>query len=973
MTRSIQQLPNNTNSSSVVEVATATGFSAGDLVYYTGNDYKPPSGLATPSSVNFPIVQNLPTSNSTLVQSTIQPIFGASSFVNNIYGGTNKRFAAVLTNGNIVQAFVNKYTGYATYNGATYFQVVNSSGAIVVSPTVVDTTHINSTYPNAAVVALTGGGFAVAFINTTGATTYAVNYAIYTNTGSVTTAVQQDTGVSISSSMSIEMTALANGGFAIAVMNTSGATYLRAYGATGTPAYSWVTVSLSPPANMGQTGGYAQSFAMTSRSDSSVFICNINTNLAAYNYSIYNSSGTALVSNSSFSITSTYSSANYVTGPDATILADGTTIVIGYYDYNGTYSYPCVRFLPTGNTLGAQQRLIPAANANYNSAFTGNYINVLGLSGGGFAAVFSDGLNTMQYAFYNSSGTVVSPSNASGAIPQPIYGGYLDRYQRVSLIEITGYLNLYWPNSITNAQATNQFFAQINETTYQLTVTNYVSSTATTLSATPGSIVSSNIRPSSVAYYAGSTSTTTVTNSISSVVSPSTLSSVAQVSITQCVLTNGGYVIAYATSGGVGNINVFNSSNNIVSKLTFSSYPSTSANTVRMAALSNGGFAIAYPSLASNTTINIDIYSSSYSLVTSVTQSTVGVAIATLDMAGLSSGGFVLVYLGTGNYCYYSTWSNTGTSITSGVTIAGGISSAGLGVASNGYGGFGVVFFDAGNTGERLSTFVPRSSTAYANVTNIIDTSTAITSYAPGVITSTPSGGYVIAGAPNSTSTVFEIYTESGTPQTAYYSSYAQTQPYPYAAGQAGIGFTGAGALVLCSYASSTTAYLTCLSSGVIAYNGAAIPTSGNFPVSTLSITITSSFYSAPQLKVGPLLNNNCLLTWLDSNQYPRYAIYSATPGISNYTLTAGTSISAQVPINPNPNSPAPSITGVFAGVAATSASSGSTGQLVINGLAQLNSNYSASNTGAFDYTGLAVDGVKGTYNGRNVNLQGNS
>jgi hypothetical protein len=53
MTRAIQQLPNNSGTSSVVEVYTATGFNAGDPVYFQNGDYKNPANLPAPSSVSF--------------------------------------------------------------------------------------------------------------------------------------------------------------------------------------------------------------------------------------------------------------------------------------------------------------------------------------------------------------------------------------------------------------------------------------------------------------------------------------------------------------------------------------------------------------------------------------------------------------------------------------------------------------------------------------------------------------------------------------------------------------------------------------------------------------------------------------------------------------------------------------------------------------------------------------------------------
>ena len=59
-------------------------------------------------------------------------------------------------------------------------------------------------------------------------------------------------------------------------------------------------------------------------------------------------------------------------------------------------------------------------------------------------------------------------------------------------------------------------------------------------------------------------------------------------------------------------------------------------------------------------------------------------------------------------------------------------------------------------------------------------------------------------------------------------------------------------------------------------------------------------------------------------------------------------------------------------GVAASAASAGSTGSVIINGPALLNTNYpSVSTPIAFDYTGQGVFGNKGTVAGRAVSLRG--
>jgi hypothetical protein len=975
MTRSIQQLPNNTNSSSVVEVATATGFNAGDLVYYANGDYKPPSSLTAPSAVSFPITGTLPTASSNGIQSTIQPVFGATQQANTISGGTGKRSAAVLTNGNIVQVF-NNTNSYATNIWCAYFQIVSPTGTIVVSPTVVSTTYTMTTYTNVCVTALTGGGFVVAFVNQAGGTSYLLTYGIYTNAGAVTTAVQQDTGQNFSTSNSLEIVSLANGGFAVAAMNTSGTLYFRAYGATGTAAFGWTSSGITS-LNLGNTGGYAQSFAMASRSDSSIFLCNVGS-LSVYYYALFSSAGATIVSASNFSISNAFPNAQYLTGPDATVLSDGTTIVIAYYSYNGSNATPCFRLLPTGNTLGSQITAIPSTNANYQVNATGNYINALGLSSGGFALVFSDGYNTMQYAFYNSSGTCVSGTNTNGAVPLLIYGGFTDRYQRVTMLESSGYLNLYWCNGSTGTQPYNQFFVQINESNYQLVIQNSVSSTLTTLTAAPGSSVPSTVRPTSVAYYPASTSTTSVTNSVAAVLAPQTLTISAMGSISNCTLTSGNYVIAYATSGGSGTVNIYNSSNTSINTFTFTGNSASSYASVRLAALSNGGFVLGYVNSSNASVITLAIYSSSYSLVTTVTQLMVGnIALQqpNYDIVGLSNGGFVIAFCGSTNYPYYSAWSNTGTVLQTGVLVQS-YSAQNIAIASNIYGGFAITYFDATSTAQRTQVLLPRSSTAWYASSNSIYSS-ASTPYIESCIASVASGAWIYAGF-NGSNYNFNFITDAGNTQFNYYTQFSATQPNPAGVANSGlsIGYTGSGSMVMMSCTNNTTAYLTAIPTGITYNNNQLVPYSATYPVTTTGITISSSFQygsnAGATFKVSPLAGNNCLITWLDSSAYPRYAIYSVSPSISSYTLTAGTSVSSQVPINPN-LAITTNVNGVLSGVAATTTSAGSTGQVIINGLAQLNSNYSTLNTGAFDYTGQAVDGVKGTYNGRNVNLQGNS
>ena len=969
MTRSIQQLPNNVSSTQVIEVATATGFNAGDLVYYQNNDYKSSTNLTGPSSANFPITQNVPLSSSTGVSAVVQPIFGTTQIINATNGGTTKRFAAKLTNGNIVQVWFNRN---GTYAACPYFQIVNAAGTIVVSPTLISSSYPNS-YPNITVVALTGGGFSVIWLNGAGGTVNTVNYAIYTNTGSVTTAVTQDATLSFSTNYApLEATALANGGFAVACISSGNVLYLRGYGSTGTGAYAWLNTSLT---NYGALTSAGASFAMTSRSDSSVFICNMRTTTNYY-YGIFSSTGTTIVASTTIAMGGTMSTS--FTHPDASVLSDGTTIVIAYYGFTSSGFGPCFRFLPTGNTLGSQNVAVPYANEYIsNGNQPGTFISVLGLSAGGFALVFTDPFGTIQYAFYNSSGVVLTPTNITGTIPQPLFSGYCDLYNRVTLVESgTGNLNLYWPNSNYYSIPTNQYYAQINETTYLPVVVNSASATVANITNIVGSSIVSNTRPSSVTYYSGSTTSTLVTNAIASVVSATTLTSVTCSGISSCVLTNSNYVIGYQNSTtGLVTINVYNTLNILVT--TFTLTGNTVGDTLKISALSNGGFIVA--NATSSTTVNLSVYSSAYTLVSTITLTVDSINTSqTFDVAGLSNGNYAFVYY-SGGAATGSVYSNSNTLIQSSLYVNPYGASVGLSISANSTGGFGITTWDNTSTvgTQLLTTYYQNASNSYTSFgTNSISTFTNY--YQHNAITATPYGTYVYAGGTGSTYGLAQFYENINAPITQY-TALSAVKPFPSVSyGGIALGTTSNGNIVMVAGGSATIAYVTFIPNNLTNTNVGSVSTAGGYPGS-LSLTITGSFNYAntgstggPLFKISPMQNNNVLITWLGSDQYPRYAIYSCAPNISQYGLTSGSSISSPVAINPNPNTSG-NITGIFVGVAATTASAGSTGQVIINGLAQLNSNYSATNVGSFDYTGQSVSGVKGTFNGRNVNMQGNS
>ena len=969
MSRSIQQLPNNSGTTSVTEVYSSTGFSAGDPVYFQNGDYKNPANLPAPSSVNFNFANQAPY-NPYAEGGSLFPAFSyAQMQTAGISGGSVRRFAAVLTNGNIVQVWINHSNSTVNIN-CPYFRVISPSGTVVVSPTLISATFTVAASP-ISVVALTGGGFAVGWISTSGGTANSVNYAIYSNTGTVVTSPTQDTSFgTISNSRPIEMTNLANGGFAIAVKNAATNIFIRAYSSTGVGAYSTITTGIATNIN-------TTSFGFVSRSDSSV-CCVSNRNSTTYDYAIYSSTGTTIVASTSFSVTST----TVQGGPDASILSDGTTIVFAYYNTNASgYTYPALRFLPTGNVLGSEVVGIPNANLYSKYNYAGYYIGVLGITGSNVMLFFSDAFGYMQYAFYNSSGVCISGSNATGAIPLQIPGGYSAEGNRITLIESSGSVFAYWNYALTTQCPVQQICAKISTSTYLVIPVLSTAGTPYTIASQPtGALITSTINPSSASYYSTVSSSAVLTNAPATVSGPIALESFTIDAIANCSLSNGGFVIAYRNSTSFAvTAKVFAPSGGLVSTIAVgTSTLSSITYSVRVVPLTDGGFVVAYVNSAA--VINLQVYSSSYTLTASTTNAIYN-SYATnynFDMCGLLNNNFAIVFSNDGTNGAVRVYSSALSNIYS-YGFPG--TPQGMAIAGNSWGGFAISYYTG--TGN-FRSFVPTGTSTWSTGSNFTWTMGAFVQ-SPQMV-ATQSGAYIITTYSSSASPGYAVFSDAGATSITSTGG-ASSWPWssasnPTSQPMAGLGLTGNGNVVYATSYGGTSnqslgigtmaAQVTWSSTQQLPYQqGTSYNLGGGFfsPTSYNTNTIVNGLDAQP--RITPLIGNNCLITFKNTNSYPAYIIVNGNSYSSVYNVTAGVTPSAPVPVAPITASGV--ITGVFAGVAITSATAGSTGQLATNGQALLSASYTSTATGAFDSTGNAVSGVKGTFNGRSVNLQGNS
>jgi len=133
----------------------------------------------------------------------------------------------------------------------------------------------------------------------------------------------------------------------------------------------------------------------------------------------------------------------------------------------------------------------------------------------------------------------------------------------------------------------------------------------------------------------------------------------------------------------------------------------------------------------------------------------------------------------------------------------------------------------------------------------------------------------------------------------------------------------------------------------------------GAYSVTFGNLGLANSATQSYGITGNSMANGNVAIGYLNASSYPTLATVSSQTLTNGTTLLSGTGSFA-----------APSY--VLLGVAASTASAGSTGSVIINGPATLNTNYpSVATPIAFDYTGQGVFGNKGTVAGRAVNLRG--
>jgi hypothetical protein len=961
MARSITST--DANGATFETVGSTSAFSAGDLIYYgtTGYGKIPASSLpSTATSTLTKAYPSLPTNG------TSNGYFAPTNFAGL---GFNKA-VVLLSNGNAVAAYGNPVDGYP------YFVIFNpTTRAIVAGPTVISTTFITSAATstdarNIGVLLLNSGNFVVYWANSAGGTASRVNYAQYTNTGTLVGAVTQDTTLAVNNVNAgcMRGVGLANGGFVLAYGNNTTDVSFRAYDAAGVGQFAWVTLTAF---SNGAASGQNPSWGLAARSDNTYLLTGQSTTAGTYNYTIYNYAGTAVVAPATFLVTG--GTGNGVT--DCATLSDGTTFVIAYggQTASGTNGWS-FRFLPTGNVLGSAFTIQGNFNTTTNNASTA-YVRVWPLSSNRFLITGADATVMGAYAVFNSSGTPLLGTTGSigTASNTRSFGSFYSvSCQVLGVIETGGNAEVYVVPRVTVNSSSSNFF-RISLTTYDMVSTTTASGALSIPVATTQSsgYAGTNSTPSKASFalsngvypYAPKLSTGAAATAAG--VYPTPVSVVNSVNaFDMCVLSNGNICVVL-TQGTSPFAYIYNpitlaliSSANITTQGSVN--PGTDQQTpyIRVTPLSGGSFCVASSSTA--TTLRLVAYTSAFvqqgSTVNITTFSqTFGSQPANFALCTISGDRVVVVYQTSGTNLNYAVYSSTLAAVVAGTTAATDTSAVYGNAVCATPNGFMVSTSRTTAASYNFYTFFEYSANLFTQPSFATASVFAANLNAPTFTVSNYNG------------VVYSLVRNSATNASAYSMTGTSTSQVVSASSTAigvntmGGGITAAGTpyVIFQDTTNLTTGVQSPNMTTVASLTGWTAPTSRT---SNQTAQIRSIPLYGNMVLVAYLIDTSTALVFgtLQINGSPDSAIFTtadATAGIPVYPL-ATTTVS-------------PAVTNTtFAGVAVTDCAAGGTGVIQTTGTTNLNSTYPTTTAQTFDYTGQAAPGLKGTISGRSISMR---
>ena len=929
MSRNAPTTPTNASTPSFTTVSSSGGFSAGDLVYQKSNNVGLVDGNAV-ATATFDIT-GTGTATAGNLPNTARSLGLSVGSGGGSYMTPN---AAKLTNGNMVVVWVSGTGDLA------FFRIVNEAGTEVVAATSLGSAQ--SSAQMIAVAALTGGGFAAVWASTSNT----FLYAIYNNSGVVvTSAAEASIGVS---SSSLTVAPRPDGSF-IAVVNDTSASQARfkVYSATGVQVIAWTNVAAYNNAR-------ARS-AVAVRSDNS-FVIGMYTSATNIQYYIYTSAGSA---SSNATLIGSYNGSSSNGHLDMTTLTNDAVVFVYY---SSTNTYIIYKILSAANSLGAD---------NIVSSTAANVCAVKSLSGGGFVIAWD--VNTtrqLRFAFYNAAGSSLSGTreNYGGASNSTsangiFYPTIVEMASNVAFINVVG--------------KTATSMTQANISTYA--IRNFTA--VTQLVGTASSPVSGYARgastPNAAAFLASTNATLSVTTTQASgssnyILAPTAIQTTNTANgVCARVMPNSDIVIGvgHNTIGGV--LYVYNSLGTVrKNTITITSYTNAY---LRMCVLTNGNLVVVYNTSA--TSVSAQIFNSSYTLLSTTVLSLTNVGnmnsayLYGLEVSSMINNRFVVGFYDSSSLGACARVFNSDATVYSPVYSAASTTSAvGCTVAGTASGGFVIKWHQGSGVDLNVTWVANTTGSTYVGMTT--------QTFNAG---SAPQAPYFSGIAVSPNDTVLTAFVDQGGGVNSYPVAIdANGTGSQLSAMNSGTTSGNLGIFGVCTMPDGRFVAIKMDSSGGGAgsYAYAVISPSAGSSLSNIAIGTFTFASNTPQSynnNSGPMpspcatLDNQIVVAYVNNNNYACFTIFD-TIGSSTYstTLVSGTttSLPAYYPSQSNGY--------VLKGVSVTAATAGGTGVVQTNGSTQLNSQYPSGTTAqAFDSTGTAIQGTKGTIVGRNITMTG--
>ena len=937
--------PNNPFTPVSVAVNSTAGFEAGDLVYNYAGDIAPVPGNFV-STGTFPITDTNTTYTPNVTSGEMMP--------SPVTGGYNFRSGdttAKLTNGNIVIVYLRNHPSQTNY---PYFKIIDENGTVVVPETAITGGANFSTFGVITVAALTGGGFAAAWLD--GQSSTGVWTAVYTNTGTVTRASTLDTGAGYPTYQSmIQIAPRPDGSWILAVM-VSATMWHKVFNAAGNQVYAWT--------NVGSNQAAVYYFRYVVRSDNSFVFMQVNAS-NGLDYTVYSATNT--VSKARATLAST-ASINLQMWGGATLLAGDTTLVT--FGNTSNLYYVTIN---SSNTASATTQYTFVTGSNYYWArpitlANGNYLL-------GYMSISNaNGGYVLQYAVLNSSHVLQSPAGGNTLT------GFTTNTVSVpaSAVETTNYYHFI--NTPCNDQVTqnngwssssplNMVWARISSTTYLPIKSNTTTvSIGNTVAQAVSGYARSGSTPTTASFFAATTGTISTSSAAGSfLVTQTTIEADTVIAIDTTTLSNGTVLVLYRLSSGLAPLKLAVITPSGVLSATYTVVANTYTSGVlvdynsqfRLAVLTDGKIAVSYMNSAGSAALLI--LSSAYAVLSTatLTGAAVNTAYGSLSLAALTNARFVVTYVGPStNAVYYQVYNSSLTQLVAETQVSSQTTQTYQPSVAATQGGFIISYYYTGGSGYYYVSYLETSTNAFTNGGTSGQFNTGTGSYMSNKMITGPNGS-IYSLSISGTSGDARLSVSQG--QMSGTSLFAGFTP------GFGVSNNGSQAPTLAVTPSTNNVvgmyWTSATTVSFVTYNASA-----RFSVTsltTLTLSLPSTVANTVMSACG-LVGNSVLLALRNSNNYLTYCIFN--PSAVTYTtpLVAGVT-----PANPVAISNANGFS--LVGVSSTAAPANGSGTVVINGPAQLNSNYPASTTGrSFNFQNPVTFGTAGTISGRNVNLIGN-